>query len=1044
MVRSLGSFADGRSSVDEWWDPWEGDVASPIAVPDTTFASRPRRATIGNATSPQMTLPDATVLNGDDSANSSIASGKLTSPSTEPPASASVTPASEVVEHRPQAVVATKSSLSVTSEGKDMISPEVKEIFDRAAQMIVRATEAEGAVFFDAKVSTWGGLVDDDSFLDSPPEPDKPCVILGAAHHQGAQSPASSTSPCTMSESVLKHLLRNYSHGQIFNLDDEVVGPAQNCNKSGDAMPEELDRSVARRSESTRSSDDEVLLKDCFHQARSLVLYPLWDTHRDRWFASIIIWSSDPLRVFTSEQELSFLAAFSNTVMAEVARLDTKLADAAKADFISSISHELRSPLHGILGMTDLLKSTQIDSQQTSQVETIETCGQTLLETINHVLDYAKINNLTRGNSKRNKQRSKKAKAAINPGQGQTSDTLTIISDVDISTVVEDVLGTVFSGFHYQQALAQKEQHSDKFEPPPMAIVVDINKSDNYVFRTQPGAWKRIIMNLFGNALKYTDAGFIKVKLQMLPTNNAAEECELRLTVSDSGIGMSEDYVNNRLFTSFAQENPLSQGTGLGLSIVKQLVEHLGGTVEVRSEKGRGTKFTVSCNMRPSTLSPSCGVSTPEQTLALVNKRTTGMNVHFVGFEDEEDYFPVKSLKDKNATRVMRKAFENQCIDWFGMKVWKHGAANAPPPDLFVTTEPGARDLRAKFNQNPDETPAAPVIVVCRGAASAQSTTAITVPGLIFECISQPCGPHKLAKALSSCLDRHTNRLMTQATTSDTPTKTVSSKVSHFNLKENTSPLSLTMMSRLEDPSRPGIATTMSAPEIHSLNNNAAAKAATASHRSLKCLAVDDNPINLRLLRTFVDKLGHTHILARTGLEALDAYKASCTIAQSPCSVTSSTPLPPPTHATTTVKNGPSSSSYIDVILMDINMPEMDGLEATRQIRAHEREFGLPPVTIIALTGLASAEAQQEAHASGVNLFLIKPVRVAELEVVLKGVVTGKEEKEGTKDEKASDAFEKEVKQAQVGEVETLNGTLMVEEAKKEVESHARSRSAII
>lgn len=91
------------------------------------------------------------------------------------------------------------------------------------------------------------------------------------------------------------------------------------------------------------------------------------------------------MRVFTNEQELSYLAAFSNSVMAEVARLDTKIADAAKADFISSISHELRSPLHGILGTTDLLKETQIDSQQSSQVQTIETCGKTLLDTINHV-----------------------------------------------------------------------------------------------------------------------------------------------------------------------------------------------------------------------------------------------------------------------------------------------------------------------------------------------------------------------------------------------------------------------------------------------------------------------------------------------------------------------------------------------------------------------------------------------------------------------------------------------------------------------------------
>ncbi|KAF2690081.1 hypothetical protein K458DRAFT_383211 [Lentithecium fluviatile CBS 122367] len=1033
MVKSLGSFADGRSNVDEWWEPWEAEA--PMPNPEHVSAPRSRSSTLANTGSPGMTLPQPSPLSRDDSLDSSIPSVKgnsPTSPSTAPPESVSVTPASEVVENR-KAEVTCKTSSSVASDGKDMISPELKEIFDRAAQMIVKATEAEGAVFFDAKVSTWGGLVDDDSFPEMPSEPDKPCVILGAARF--SQSPSPLPYQCAMSEGLLKHLLRNYSHGQIFNLDDDSGTPVKHSDTFSDILGDELDVSASRRSESSRSSDDETPLKDCFPQARSLVLYPLWDTHRDRWFASVFIWSSDPLRVFTSEQELSFLAAFSNTAMAEVARLDTKLADAAKADFISSISHELRSPLHGILGMTDLLKSSHIDSQQSSQVETIETCGQTLLDTINHVLDYAKINNLTRGTStKRSKKRSKKSKRSINPGQGQTNEVLTIISDIDISILVEDVLGSVFSGFHYSQALAQKlAQHSDKFDPPPVAIVVDINKSDNYVFRTQSGAWQRIIMNLFGNALKYTDAGFIKVKLQVQSKSDSGEDCELRLTVSDSGIGMSEDYVNNRLFTSFAQENPLSQGTGLGLSIVKQLVEHLGGTVEVRSERGRGTKFTVSCRMRPSTLSPPVGVLTPRQTLVDVKKRTNGMNVHFLGFEHEDDYFPVKIMKNKNATELTRKAFENQCIDWFGMRVWKHGAANAPAPDLFVATESGARCLRAEYSQDPEKAPTAPVIVICRGAASAQSTTAITVPGLIFECISQPCGPHKLAKALSSCLDRQANRHMaqSQSTETDTAINKMSSKVSQLDLKENTSPMSPRTMGRLQETSRPTIASTMSAPEIRSVVSTPVIPHIPAQ-RSLKCLAVDDNPINLRLLRTFVDKLGHTHVLAKTGLEALEAYKTSCTPAH-----TSATAVLP-TLSPSALKDKPSS--YIDVILMDINMPEMDGLEATRQIRAYERDMALPPVTIIALTGLASSETQQEAHASGVNLFLIKPVRLAELEVVLKGVVTGKEEDE-KKEDYVAEGEETEAAQKQVGKE---GGGLVVEVSKREVEAHSRSKSAIV
>jgi hypothetical protein len=299
-----------------------------------------------------------------------------------------LTPATETLpDSRPDVV--TKTSTATINDQKDRIAPEIMAAFGRAANMIIDATEAEGAVFFDAKISTFGGLVDDD-FSENLPEPDKPCSILGASlcRTTRAPEPQSPAAPETsMSESVLRHLLRLYPHGQIFNLDDELESSPVNSPSGGGVveMSDGFPFTVSKKSESTRSMDDENHLRRIFPQARSLVMYPLWDSHRDRWFASAFIWSSNPMRVFTNEQDLSYLAAFSNSAMAEVARLDMKLADSAKADFISSISHELRSPLHGILGMTDLLKDSDIDNQQVSHVATIETCGKTLLETINHV-----------------------------------------------------------------------------------------------------------------------------------------------------------------------------------------------------------------------------------------------------------------------------------------------------------------------------------------------------------------------------------------------------------------------------------------------------------------------------------------------------------------------------------------------------------------------------------------------------------------------------------------------------------------------------------
>ncbi|RAR08948.1 sensor histidine kinase response regulator [Stemphylium lycopersici] len=985
MVKSLGSFAEGKSGLENWaQDPWDTDQPQPSDLPDAIVPQRQRPSVTTpteqgptavnghNHTDPAMVGPlNETLLPSHfPPSTASPSNGDL--PPTHVPlnkAAAPLAPTEAVQPPRPEITTTSSNSTKgfTKAEQKDRVAPELRAHFIRAANMIVDSTEAEGVAFFDAKISTFGGLVDDDFDPDQLPEPDKPCDILGAALCKTDRDtkPLPNTGEC-ISESVLRHLLRLYPHGQIFHLDDDPASPSINSPSTSFDEFESADGfpfTAGRKTESSRSLDDEAYLRRVFPTARSLILYPLWDPHRERWFATAVIWSSEPKRIFTTEQELSYLAAFSNFVMAEVARLDTKLADAAKADFISSISHELRSPLHGILGMTDLLKDSHLDNQQVSHVATIETCGKTLLETINHVLDFAKINNLTRGVSKRQKKRTQSAKHIISPGQAHTNDIMTLINDVDMSMLTEDVVESVFAGYTYAKTSAQTyELTTSKVNRPPISIVLDINHSDNYVFRTQPGAWRRVIMNLFGNSLKYTPGGYIKVKLEAKrKPENEDETCEFRFSVTDSGIGMSEDYINNRLFHSFAQENPLSQGTGLGLSIVKQIVESLGGEVEVRSEKDRGTKFTVTCPLKESRMSPNFCATGPEGEKDLhlqeVTKRTKGLKVRFEGFNEAEEFY-VKDLKNKNASKLSLKALDSLCTDWFGMERFDEDDSTCEP-DMVVATENCAKALRTQYSQSPGKVAATPVIVVCQGAAAAQSTTAITVPGIIFECIGQPVGPHKMAKALSSCLDRHAQRGVVHKTSSDPALP----KISELSLQEDTS-LKPNSHLHVVEPVRPPLTSISSAPEIRSVNSSPIKQSRyTKPTRALRCLCVDDNPINLRLLRTFVDKLGHQHILAADGLEALETYKAS----------------------------NDEEESRIDVVLMDINMPVMDGLEATRQIRAHEIRHNLPKVTIIALTGVADTDIQQEANSSGINLFLIKPVRLADLEVILKGVVTGQD-----------------------------------------------------
>ncbi|KAI8935373.1 hypothetical protein NX059_007956 [Plenodomus lindquistii] len=1015
MVKSLGSFAEGKSGLENWWqDPWDlAEQPVSAVIPDAiNLPTRPQPFAL-SAPAIEPLLLDKTQSTA--SSVPSVKDSTVTSPSSIQPPSTATLSSINVPENPRPVVPTTTSSVSVQHASVDNIAPEVRATFTRAANMIVDATEAEGVSFFDAKISTFGGLVDDDFDPDILPEPDKACVILGSAMSKTVrESESRADNDVAMSESVLRHLLRLYPHGQIFNLDDDAAMSAVNSPSAGGTDVELSDGfpfTTSRKTESTRSMDDEAYLRTVFPRARSLVLFPLWDPHRDRWFASAVVWTSDPKRVFTSEQELSYLAAFSNSVMAEVARLDTKLADAAKADFISSISHELRSPLHGILGMTDLLKDSNIDNQQVSHVATIETCGKTLLETINHVLDFAKINNLTRGASKRQKKRKQSTRNMISPCQPHTNDIMTLIDDVDMGILSEDVVESVFAGYTYAKTSAQTyELSTSKANKPTLSVVLDVNHSDNYVFRTQPGAWRRVIMNLFGNSLKYTPSGFVKVKLEVKRKSGPLEDgCEFRFSVTDSGIGMSEDYINNRLFHSFAQENPLSQGTGLGLSIVKQIVESLGGEVEVRSEKGRGTKFMVKCPLKESSMSPSFCPAGSEQDkkrqLQAISGRTKGLKVAFQGFDTEDEHY-VDGFKTKSASKLSLKALDSLCTDWFGMTRCEEGDETAQP-DLIIATEASAKILRAHHNQNPKEASAAPpVIVVCPGAAAAQSTTAITVPGVVFECISQPVGPHKLAKAFASCLDRHANRQEDSKPESEHPAP----KIVELSLKENAEPHQADRVTHLRvQPNRPNLSSMVSAPEIYSIKSGPRKQSMySAPTRALNCLCVDDNPINLRLLRTFVDKLGHRHVLAVHGLQALEAYKAA---------------HEPPLSA--------DESNRVDVILMDINMPEMDGLEATRQIRAHEIRNNLPKVTIIALTGVADTDIQQEANSSGVNLFLIKPVRLGDLEVILRGVVTGQD--------KADLEFEQEQERKRIMNVARLRAKSDTDDLDRLVNAGARA-----
>jgi CheY-like chemotaxis protein len=143
-----------------------------------------------------------------------------------------------------------------------------------------------------------------------------------------------------------------------------------------------------------------------------------------------------------------------------------------------------------------------------------------------------------------------------------------------------------------------------------------------------------------------------------------------------------------------------------------------------------------------------------------------------------------------------------------------------------------------------------------------------------------------------------------------------------------------------------------------------------------KVLLVDDNRVNLQLLVTYIKRSGHYFRTASNGLEALETYKSECDSSE-----------PNSDNAISGMQNAP-----FDYVLMDVSMPIMDGLTSTREIRAHERANNIKPAKVIALTGLASAQAQQEAYSSGVDTFMTKPVKLKELGKMLDAGTLGNEE----------------------------------------------------
>jgi signal transduction histidine kinase len=328
------------------------------------------------------------------------------------------------------------------------------------------------------------------------------------------------------SDGIIQQMLDLYPLGTIISFDKQTPSApaalsASNKLIDGNPFADKLSMS---------EQDIFHALQEFIPECASVLFMPLFH-NGGKPYAASFSWTYDVLRVFTFD-ELSYMQGFMSSIMSVVSRLNTLSADKAKGDFISSISHELRSPLHGVLASTEFLAETTLDEYQRRFVNTVESCGRMLLDTINHVLDFRKLTSLVRDQSTEIVGHSAEDVHMLHHSsrQGEVepfhSRAASLIEATDISALTEHVVECVYAGYEFKgisslgvtaaaSTLDASLQSSDiellsnhsglsnirgasHYGREAVTVILDFEKRDNWMFMTQPGAMRRILMNIFG------------------------------------------------------------------------------------------------------------------------------------------------------------------------------------------------------------------------------------------------------------------------------------------------------------------------------------------------------------------------------------------------------------------------------------------------------------------------------------------------------------------------------------------------------------------
>lgn len=318
---------------------------------------------------------------------------------------------------------------------------------------------------------------------------------------------------------------------------------------------------------------------------------------------------------------------------------------------------------------------------------------------MDHVLDFTKITNQVNEKSPRNQS----SMLSRNNYRGSKGRDTSSNEASDLHALIEEVIDSVFVGARFWEAPSNSRLGFEKLvSNSPPAIVVDIAWHENWIFDINNGALRRILMNLFSNAVKYTKRGFVRVAVFIKHDDVLGRRKpypRLCLEVSDSGSGISQEFLKNHIYTAFKQEDALSVGTGLGLSIVRQLLVDLGGNIDIKSDVGEGTKAYVSVPLLPAR---ALNLREDEDIVVKARRRATGSKACLLN--SAFDILPAMTdaptgilSPEAEALMLLKSSIRSIITDWFGMEVTTSSELDFSIANVHVTmaSETVEEEIRA-------------------------------------------------------------------------------------------------------------------------------------------------------------------------------------------------------------------------------------------------------------------------------------------------------------------------------------------------------------